>query len=158
MRSDRETQLASLLAGLGIGAALMYLFDPARGRRRRAVARDKTASALDAAQRELRERAVDVGNRARGAAAEMRHAGDDHPADETLVARVRAELGHHVEHARAIEVVAEHGTVILRGPVLRDELDAALTTTRGVRGVEQVRNELEVHDTPDGISSLQGGG
>lgn len=157
MGTDRNTQLATLLVGLGVGAALMYYFDPARGRRRRALARDKATSALGSAQEELRDRAADVANRARGAAAEMRHAGDDHPANDTLVARVRAELGHRVEHAKAIEVVADHGTVTLRGPVLRDELDAALSTTRGVRGVEQVRNELDVHDTPDGISSLQGG-
>ncbi len=34
----------ALLSGIGVGAALMYVLDPDRGRRRRALARDKAVS------------------------------------------------------------------------------------------------------------------
>jgi osmotically-inducible protein OsmY len=80
---------------------------------------------------------------------------DDHPSDEQLVARVRAELGHNVEHARAIDVVAEQGRVTLRGSVLSSELDDVLSTARKVRGVERVDNQLDVHATPGGVPGLQ---
>jgi osmotically-inducible protein OsmY len=146
----------TLLAGIGIGAALMYFLDPVGGGRRRAVVRDKATGALNTAERELKGRGIDVRNRARGAAAELRSMGDDHPTDEQLVARVRAELGHHVEHARAIEVVAEQGRVTLRGPVLSSELDDVLSTARKVRGVESVDNQLDVHATPGDVPGLQG--
>jgi hypothetical protein len=35
---------ATLIGGLGLGAGLMYVFDPDRGKRRRAMARDKAES------------------------------------------------------------------------------------------------------------------
>lgn len=156
MGTSQPTQTMTLVAGIGIGAALMYFLDPARGRRRRARVRDQATSALNTAERELRDRGADVRNRARGAVAELRNVGDDHPTNDQLEARVRAELGHHVERARAIEVIADEGKVTLRGPVLRDELDDVLSTTRGVRGVERVENQLEVHATPDDVPALQG--
>ncbi|HEU6453065.1 MAG TPA: BON domain-containing protein [Gemmatimonadaceae bacterium] len=155
MGSNRPTNAMTLLAGVGIGAALMYILDPARGKRRRALARDKARSAINTAERELKERGEDLRNRARGAAAELRNAGDDHPSDEQLVARVRSELGHSVEHARAIEVTAEQGRVTLRGPVLSSELSEVLATARKVRGVEAVENQLEVHSRPGSVTALQ---
>jgi osmotically-inducible protein OsmY len=155
MGSNRPTNAMPLLAGIGSGAALMYFLDPVRGRRRRAMARDKTTSALNTAERELKDRGEDLRNRARGAAAELRHAGDDHPSDDQLVARVRSELGHQVEHARAIEVTAEQGRVTLRGPVLSSELSDVLATARKVRGVEAVENRLDVHSTPGSVSALR---
>ncbi len=153
--NDRPTNAMTLLAGIGIGAALMYFIDPVGGGRRRALARDKATSAIHSVGRGLKGRGEDLRNRARGAAAELRNAGDDNPDDDQLVARVRSELGHHVEHARAIEVTAERGRVTLRGPVLGSELDDVLATTRKVRGVEAVDNRLDVHSTPEGVSALQ---
>ena len=155
MGSNRPTNAMTLLAGIGIGAALMYIFDPVRGRRRRALARDKATSALNTAERELKGRGEDLRNRAHGAAAELRSTGDDNPSDDQLVARVRSELGHHVEHARAIEVTAEQGRVTLRGPVLSSELNDVLATTRRVRGVDTVENQRDVHSTPGSVSALQ---
>lgn len=59
---------------LGLGAAAMYLFDPERGRRRRALVSDQ----MTRARRIIRERASgaarDLGNRAYGAGAEARRA------------------------------------------------------------------------------------
>ena len=155
MESDRPTNAMTLLAGIGIGAALMYFLDPAGGGRRRALVRDQAKGPLNTTERELKGRSADLRNRARGAAAELRGMGDDNPTDDQLVARVRAELGHHVEHARAIDVVAEHGRVTLRGPVLSSELDDVLSTARKVRGVERVENQLDVHATPANVPGLQ---
>jgi osmotically-inducible protein OsmY len=99
-----------------------------------------------AAREESTRMSPDVIDGTFGASAELRNRlGDEDVTDEQLVARVRSELGHHVERARAIEVVADHGKVILRGQASPDELDDVVTTVRRVRGVEQVENQLRVH-------------
>jgi osmotically-inducible protein OsmY len=155
MESDRPTNAMTLVAGIGIGAALMYFLDPVGGGRRRALVRDQATGALNTTEGELKGRGADLRNRVRGAAAELRGMGEDNPTDDQLVARVRAELGHHVEHARAIDVLAEQGRVTLRGPVLSSELDDVLSTARKVRGVARVENQLDVHATPGNVPGLQ---
>ena len=56
----------ALLSGLGVGAALMYLYDPKEGNRRRAIIRDKANSLNRQAQEAVQDRVEDFGNRARG--------------------------------------------------------------------------------------------
>lgn len=64
----------AVLAGFGVGAALMYLFDPQGGNRRRALIRDK-ATKLNRQTREAIEgRARDLSNRAKGVAHELKSA------------------------------------------------------------------------------------
>jgi len=155
MEMDRGKQI-SLLAGLGLGAAVAFFLDAGRGGRRRALVRDKAVKVPKKSRRNLRGRAEDAANRAGGIAAEARAMADEtEPTDHQLAARVRAELGHNVEHAKAIRVVADDGRVTLRGVALREELDDVLNTVRSVSGVRKVNNELEVHDTPGRISALQ---
>ena len=62
--------IMALLAGVGIGAALMYLFDPERGNARRAYLRDKCVSAANKTGDVIDKRARDLRNRARGVVAE----------------------------------------------------------------------------------------
>jgi hypothetical protein len=148
----------SFLTAFGLGAIVMYAFDPRGGRRRRALAKDqltrlanKTGDGLDAATR-------DLSNRAAGTVAEVRRRiWSDHPDDEVLVQRVRAEMGRVVSHPSAITVEAHNGTVRLCGPILSDEADTLIRAVESVPGVSSVENELESHDEPGNIPSLQGG-
>lgn len=64
--------LVAAAAGVGIGAALMYVFDPDNGRRRRAIARDKTFGAAKEAIDAVENKTRKLGDRARGAVAEAR--------------------------------------------------------------------------------------
>ena len=58
--------ILALLTGLGAGAAVMYLFDPKDGNRRRAMIRDKAVK-LDLLAREAIEgHTKDISNRAIG--------------------------------------------------------------------------------------------
>jgi len=57
----------ALVGGLGLGAALMYLFDPDRGRGRRELIREKAEGAVDKAgeyaekmSRDIRDRASEI--------------------------------------------------------------------------------------------------
>jgi osmotically-inducible protein OsmY len=156
MKTRQSTNAFTLLAGVGIGAVLMYFFDPDRGTRRRHMVADQTARSLRKAARRFRDQAENARNHVRGTAAEFRarrRRGDVD--DDVLVERVRAELGHHVRHTSAIEVSATGGRVILSGPVLAAELDDVLTTIAGVRGVRGVENLLDVHESAE-VSALQG--
>ena len=156
MKTRQSTNAFTLLAGIGIGALLMYFFDPDRGTRRRHMVSDQTTRSLRKAARRFRDQAENARNHVRGTAAEFRARRRSGAVDDdVLVERVRAELGHHVRHTSAIEVSASGGRVILSGPVLAGELSDVLITTAAVRGVRGVENLLDVHESAD-VSALQG--
>ena len=143
MNTERSTPALTLLAGAGIGAALMYFLDPERGKRRRHVIADQTAGFMRARKREAAKAMRDARNHAEGVVAEARgRLDDDRPTNEQLVARVRAELGHHAEHVRGIQIDADAGSVTLRGEVPAAELQRVVASVERVRGVTRVDNQL----------------
>ena len=147
----------AFFTGLGVGAGVMFLLDPDRGGRRRALIRDKAVSLSHTSKDALDKTARDLRNRATGVIAETKaRFGESHVPDEVVVDRVKAALGRYPVHGRAINVQADNGTVILSGDTLADELDIILEAITGVRGVKDVVNNLNVHQDATGISSLQG--
>ena len=146
-----------VLVGAGIGAAAVFILDPSRGGRRRALVRDKIVRATRLTRDGLDATARDMGNRARGiAAATRRRLWNGEVSDHTLIERVRAKLGRASSHPRAIDVVANDGIITLRGPILASEVKNVMAITRSVRGVEDVINHLHSHESAVGIPSLQG--
>jgi osmotically-inducible protein OsmY len=143
---------------LGLGAGVMFLFDPKAGNRRRALLRDK----LRRYSRQAGERAGAwsemAADHAQGLVAEtrarLRH---DEIEDRILLERVRAELGRVLSHVSAIHVDARDGIVTLRGDILEHEAENALAAARSTRGVRSVEDALERHAQPGNIPSLQGG-
>jgi osmotically-inducible protein OsmY len=161
-KHDKEKAVrndVALLAGVAMGAGTMFLLDPDRGARRRALVRTKAARAANKTSDGLDALTRDVANRARGAGASLRGRFERSTPDaRKLIQRVRAELGRAVSHPRAIDVSVLHdGCVCLTGPILSSEADAALAAIAGVRGVANVEDNLERHDTPEGVPALQGG-
>lgn len=147
-----------LLVGAAIGAAAMYLFDPDRGGRRRALLRDQAVKAasnvrdvMDAGARDLANRGTAVTGRVRSLF------GPRKDADDVLVERVRSRMGRYVGHPGAIEVTAASGHVTLSGSVLAHEQDELLEAVRHVSGVTDIVDRLEVYKTAEGIAELQGG-
>lgn len=149
------------LLGAAAGAGLMYMFDPQRGRRRRALVRDQAISALTTLDDAIGVLSRDLRNRSQGVWAETRslagRLGDESTSDETLVARARSRLGHVVSSPRAIEVDASDGRIALSGQVLAHERDGLLRAIAAVPGVNQVDDNLEVYDSPQDAPALQGG-
>jgi uncharacterized membrane protein len=136
----------------------MYLLDPDRGARRRALVRDRSVHALHQAQSLAEKGRRDLTYRTRGllagARALFRH---DFAPDELLVPRVRAAMGHAVSHPHAVEVIASNGRVTLRGPVLAGDVRRLLRRVAAVPGVTAIDDQLEVHTTADAVPALQGG-
>lgn len=148
----------SFLGGLGLGAAAMYVFDPDRGNRRRAFARDKMLHLVRTSERAVDKASRDLSHRAWGLVAEARSAiGGGEAIDMVVVDRVRSQAGRVVSHPHAIEVTARDGKVTLRGPVLAHEVQELLARVSGTRGVKEVENRLEVHQEPGNVPGLQGG-
>ena len=148
----------ALLTGTGIGAALMYYFDPDRGTRRRSLARDQVRRATSRARRSADAAVKDVANRTRGTFSELRSAiAPQFVPNEVLVERVRSKLGRCVSRPAAIEVSAHDGRVALGGSILASELHSLLAAVEGIRGVTGVSNSLDVHEDvaelQDGISA-----
>jgi hypothetical protein len=148
---------AKIVAGSGIGAALMFLLDPAKGSRRRALARDQAVRLAGRGRTVIEKAGRDLANRATGAVAATKSRFRKSEVDDSVLeARVRTHLGRSVSHPGSIDVTVEDGAVTLRGLVLRDETDDLLKEISSVPGVRRVRNELEVHDQPGDVPGLQG--
>ncbi|HWP45421.1 MAG TPA: SRPBCC family protein [Blastocatellia bacterium] len=148
----------SLIGAMGLGAGLMYLFDPERGRRRRARVRDKMAHAINKTGNAIDVTSRDIRNRARGILAQ---AGslikEERVSDEVLVQRVRSKMGRIVSHPHSIQVTADNGRVTLRGPILEREVNDLLKCVTSLRGVSSVDNQLEPHAQSGHVPGLQGG-
>ena len=152
--------LSSFLRGAAFGAAAMYLLDPDKGRRRRAIARDKAASLLADAGETLCEATRDVANRAQGAGARALRSlhREENSDDLRLIERVRARIGRVVSHPHALQVGARDGLVTLSGPILVSEAGALFAAVRRVPGVSGIDDHLVVHAHPGSVPSLQGTG
>jgi len=141
------------------GAVCMYFADPNRGRRRRAVGRDKLIAGWHDVANEFDKAGRDLWNRTQGVASHARSLRSRPDADGPVLAeRVRAAIGRAASHSHAIKVRAEeNGRIVLEGPVLRHELDYLHKRVSSVPGVEQVVSRLEIYNEPGDCPSLQGG-
>src|SRR5574341_53901 len=146
------------LGGIGLGAGLMYIFDPDRGRRRRATARDAAHHIVNVIDDAAGKTSRDLSNRAQGILAELNSIFRCEEAnDDVIAARIRSKLGRAVSHPHAIHVAVNHGRATLSGQILAREVDQLLKRVWSVRGVTRVENRLEAHEQAGSISSLQGG-
>lgn len=145
-------------AGLGLGTGLMFLLDPDRGKRRRAMLRDKCVSAAKKTGEGFEVTARDLRNRTQGLVTDIQSRFSSEPVDDAvLVDRVRSKLGRIVSHPSAVQVTAENGNVTLSGPILTAEVPELLACANRVSGVNEVINNLEAHDEPGNHPALQGG-
>ncbi|MDQ3186048.1 MAG: YtxH domain-containing protein [Pseudomonadota bacterium] len=62
-----------MLGGVALGAFAMFLLDPDKGNRRRALARDKMYSAAVRTRKRVDAKSRDLANRAKGLRAEASH-------------------------------------------------------------------------------------
>src|SRR5947207_3922734 len=159
MRTEMESDRTwAVVASFALGAAAMYFLDPDKGRRRRAILRDRSRSAITEMLNLVSVAARDAAHRAQGVRAQAQRQFDhsETPDDLKLIERVRARLGRVVSHPHAIQVGAYSGRVTLSGPILAGEVLELLEAVRSVRDVLEVEDHLHVHARPDSVPSLQG--
>ena len=147
----------ALVGGVGLGAALMYIFDPDRGKRRRTLIRDKVEAAGNKISDKAEKTGRDLKNRAYGVVAETKSIFQhDEVTDDVIVDRVRSRLGRIPVHVGAFDITARDGVVTLRGQILADELPKVLRAARFVRGVKGIDNQFDVHERAGNVPALQG--
>jgi osmotically-inducible protein OsmY len=145
--------MRKLISLAALAAAATYFLDPQNGKRRRAMARDRTAAFF----RRLRHK----GERARraaaaeatGLAAKAQHLQEEEkpqPDDVTLARKVESELFRDEDVPKGrININAENGKIVIRGEVDRPEMISELEErVRKVQGVQGVENLLHVPGTP----------
>lgn len=159
MASDNRGHLAVWLGGIALGAVAMYVADPAHGKRRRELAQEKIHKAGRKAEKAWQTVRRDAGSRLQGLQSQTDHWLGKHDVkpidDHVLEARVSSKIGRKVSNWHAIDVDAHLGCVTLRGPILTEEKESMLEMVRGIPGVLDVRDELDVYDDPDNIPDLQ---
>jgi hypothetical protein len=156
---ERFDHSVTLLSGMIIGATAMYIFDEHRGARRRSSARDWVIHAGHVLGRRLGKRSRDLMNRAFGSVAELRSSIRDRAgriSDDQIVDRVHSQLGHVVSHSGLLQVEASNGCVVVRGPVLENEVEKISGRLAKIRGVRECRLEVEPHSDLERVSGRPG--
>lgn len=150
-------KVTGMIFGAGLGAGLMYMFDPERGNRRRALVRDQANSMVHKTRDALDATKQDMGNRVQGLRSEVSYRlGREKLSDERLAERIRATVGRLVGHPGAVHVEVEDAHVRLKGHILDEEADRLIKRISSLRGVNGVEDQLERHDEPGNIPALQG--
>jgi uncharacterized membrane protein len=149
-------RILTIAGAFGLGFGAMYFLDPASGRRRRAVTRDKVKSSVHRTACIARKSREDLANRGRGLAASLNWRRQRDNSDEVVQARVHSRLGRIISHPHAIHVQVINGRATPRGPVLAHEIPALLAAVASTAGVTDVDNQLDVQENPGNIPALQG--
>jgi uncharacterized membrane protein len=140
----------NLVSALGVGAGLMYFLDPGRGKRRRALVRDKSKRLMTQVERAAGKTRRDLANRAQGVTTAAKSVFEfEKPPDYIVEARVRAKLGRLVEHPHFIDVTVHRGVATISGHVTGAEYTRLLNGASGVPGVSRIEDYLHVHATAD---------
>jgi hypothetical protein len=153
-----QTRALSLLGGAGFGAGLMYFLDPDRGRRRRALMRDKGVRWSRKTREFAGSASRDVRNRAQGMGVAVKSWVQPDPPvpDHVLAERIRSKIGMFSRHPSAIDVHVTDGVVTISGPVLEDEVDSICHAITRIPGVKEFFNRLDRHQSAEDVPALQG--
>jgi uncharacterized membrane protein len=160
--TDRGQRFATTAGEVGLGAAagaaVEYLFDPDRGRSRRAKVRDKLVHGAHRSRDGFEELTHDMAARSSGAVAAARYRVAGRQADDRILGeRAREALGRYVSHPHAVWVQVEDGVATLTGDVLAGEDHRARRAVKRVPGIKHVEAHWSVHADPTGVPLLQGG-
>jgi hypothetical protein len=160
MDKQKWSLVGSAGLGAGVGAGLMYLLDPQVGGRRRAVARDKSVSALKQGGKAAAKTSRHLGNKTKGLVAEagskLRKSDlvDD---GQKLLKKVQKVVRVTVSHPSAIDPILEAGRVHLHGLILASEVARLLAAIEAVEGINGVENRLELHESPQDLAAFRKG-
>ena len=122
--------MRKLIALAALAAAATYFFDPQNGKRRRNMARDRTAAFFRRLGRKGERAGRAAAAEATGLAAKAQHLHEEEkpqPDDVTLARKVESELFRDEDVPKGrININAENGKIVIRGQVDRPELISEL--------------------------------
>ena len=142
--SERPKKLLYLLSGVALGVTAAYFLEPRQAARRRAVARDKTMSALRRSIGQSGKAVRHIRNRLGG----MIHAVGNlvtsagSVSDRRLESRVRSVIGRTIPHPQHIDVAIHDGKVCLRGNLKPHETGLVIQAIEQIPGVRSIDNQV----------------
>ena len=136
-----------LIRYVGLGALLVYFFDPENGRRRRALARDRIPAYFRRMSAKAERTGKAVAAEAEGVKQKATHLKEQEkpqPDDVTLARKVETEIFRDADVPKGqINVNAENGKIVLRGEVEKPAMIKDLEKrAKKVQGVAEVENLL----------------
>jgi hypothetical protein len=136
--------ILALTAGLGLGAGVMYLWDPDRGRNRRNRLIGEASGLLHRDEVRLEKFGKDLLNRMRGFLVKVSsEVTPEEPVDdETLVERVRSRMGHVLPKAHAVTAHVHNGVVTLEGKLAQSERRRLRRDVLAIAGVKGMNDQL----------------
>jgi len=149
-KPSRRRTVLLVLAGLGAGYLAGYLFDPERGRGRRAELVRRLGGVGLEANRMAQRTTVLATDRAAGIRSRViPRAADPNTDDLTILDRVESEVFADPAIPKGdINVMVVEGRAVLRGQVSESQIAAIEAAVRQVVGVKDVENLLHVPGTP----------
>jgi uncharacterized protein YunC (DUF1805 family) len=151
MARPNRTKKRSILFAGAIGAALAYLFDPDRGKARRARTRDRFMGMTRRIGKRLGRLGRRVGSEAYGLKQKAAYSGREPKEldDTTLAHKVESEIFRNPDIPKGqIVVNVEEGVVVLRGALAPEHAEAVAAMAAAVPGVRGVENLLHLPGTP----------
>jgi len=121
-----------------VGAGVMYVVDPQKGRARRTWIYDKVSSFVRRSGKTAYGKGKHFANRAYGAAAEARGSANE------LIDRVHDAIRGVLQDPKVVNVMADvNGQITIAGKVMADQIDRLLAAIHNVPGVREVINRVE---------------
>lgn len=140
------------MAAVGIGSALIaYLFDPERGKGRRARLSDQTRSRLRKVQDATRQQMEYQSNRLKGLAHELKSDGPSADLDDDLIRqKIKSEVIGPAQLAN-VEIDVRNGVVTLSGDIEESQYRRLARDIAKVPGVESVDQLQDASTSGDNI-------
>jgi hypothetical protein len=161
--SQHRTRVGAGTAGAGAASALllglgaMWLFDPDRGRGRRAWIGQKTNRLINETGTFMRATGRHLSNKSKGYYHQSRKAvgnAGQSLSDSSVAERIRASLAKlGLKSSSSVGVECSGGCVTLTGRCVADDVDVIIATTRDSYGVDNVINNMEVGTNFDSPTS-----
>ncbi len=147
----------TFVTGGALGGGLVYFLDPRRGKRRRALVRDRAIRMAGDIEHTVAVGARDLTHRLRGiVSGSLARAAANEVPNEVLVERVRATLGHACSHPHAVHVRSVGGGLVeLTGHILESDLDRVTKRVLRIPGVRAINDDLELCFDLEGIPAPQ---
>lgn len=132
------------IASLGLGAGLMYIFDPDIGKRRRAAVRDGVKDSVSKTTDAIKNGSQELKKKANWFASGVKHRLIKVD-DEKLTAKVLDAIAAVVNNPASVHIKACKGYILLTGTLPEIELAPLLEAVASVREVRDVDNQIRTH-------------
>ena len=154
------TPMVTFMAGMAVGAGLMYMMDPEVGSRRRLQAREAAGRYMHRTQDTMRQQAQRLSGRGRQEdmtrGAETMTSQQDTMDDIDLREKIRSRLQERIDNADRIEIEVSGGMVTLSGSAKTHEVDRIIDAASTLPNVRSVINRISVQGQPTGSSGMPG--